>query len=103
MYRLLSIHSWADSLLCSCWLFSSDLYVRKKLNREREHTEFALLSSAVLSEELKCVVSTERDTGCDSSQEPNLDTLNYSLEGFVALLAVRCLAACLRALAYQPR
>lgn len=48
------------------------------MNREREHTEFALLSSAVLSEELKCVVSTERDTGCDSSQEPNLDTVLFS-------------------------
>lgn len=30
-------------------------------------------------------------------------TLNYSLEGSVALLVVRCLAACLRALPYEPR
>lgn len=49
------------------------------------------------------MVSTQRDTGCDSSQEANLDTLNYSLEGPVALLVVRCLAACLKALAYEPR
>lgn len=71
---------------------------------ERDYSEFALLASGILSEEPKRAVSTEREiTGCDSSQEPNLDTLNCSLEGSVALLTARCLASCLGALAYEPR
>lgn len=70
---------------------------------ERDYSEFVLLASGILSKEPKRAVSTEREIQGVIHHRSLTWTLNYSLEGSVALLTARCLASYLRALAYEPR